>query len=160
VSRSLSQAFIDVFFGRETGEAALILLEISHPSLGTPVRLVLNTQPVTHQSNQYEPMYFEASFPEQVADRVSGVRLRVDGVDRSLVEKVRSFDEPPSVVFKVVSTLDVDDVQMETAPMLWKLVTYGSHWVEGDIEPPAVFDRRFPGDAFTPSIAPGLFREF
>ena len=160
MSRPLTQAFVSVFLSRETGEAAIILLEIDHPDLGTPVRMALNTQAVTHQSQQWEPMYFECSFPEQMPDKVGGVKLRVDGIDRSLIEKVRAFTTPPTVKLKVVSTLDLDDVQMETAEMYWKIVTYGSHWLEGDVEAPEVYNRNFPGDAFTPSIAPGLFREF
>ena len=160
MSRTLSQAFVDAFLNRETGEAALVLLELAHPDLVAPVRLALNTKPITHQANQYEPMYFEVSLPEQQPDRIGGIRLRVDGIDRSLVEKIRGFDVPPEVTLKVVSTLDLNDVQMQTAPMLWKVVTYGSHWLEGDVEPPEVYNRNFPGDAFTPSVAPGLFREF
>ena len=158
--RSISQAFIDAFLSRETGEAALILLEVNHEDLPTPVRLALNTKPITHQGGQYEPMYFEVSFPEQIEDRATGVKLRVDGVDRTLIEKVRSFSTPPTVVFKVVATTDLDQVEMETAPMFWRTVTYGTHWLEGDVESPEIFNRNFPADAFTPAIAPGLFREF
>lgn len=160
MTRSVSQAFVEAFLSRETGEAVLTLLEVAHPSLAEPVRLVLNTKPVQHQAVQYEPMYFEVNFPEQAADRVGGIRLRVDGVDRTLIEKVRSFATPPTVKFKVVSTLDLDEVEMETATMYWRTVTYGTHWIEGEIESPEIFNRNFPADSFTPSIAPGLFREF
>jgi Domain of unknown function (DUF1833) len=160
MSRSLSQEFIKAFLSRETGEAALLLLELNHPMLSDPVRFVLNTQPVTHQARQYEPMYFECSLPEQVADKVTGMKLRVDGIDRVMIEKLRSFDTPPTVTLKIVGTNDLDTVEMETAEFAWRIVTYGSHWLEGELEAPAVFQLNFPADYFSPAVAPGLFREF
>lgn len=160
MTRSITQSFIDVFLSRETGEAALILLELTHPTLAEPVRVVLNTKPITHQAQQYEPMYFEVSLPEQMPDKVGGMKLRVDGVDRTLIEKLRGFSEPPMVRLKVVGTVDLDAVQVETAEMAWRIVTYGMHWLEGELEPPAVFNLNFPADYFSPAVAPGLFREF
>lgn len=160
MSRNITQAFISAFFGRDGSDVALMLLEIEHPLLGTPRRIVLNTKPIVHQSNAYEPLYFECAFPDQQPDRPSGMKLRVDGVDRSMIEQIRTFQTPPTVKLKVVSASDPDDVQMETATMYWRLVTYGSHWIEGEIESPEVYNRSFPGDSFTPSVAPGLFREF
>lgn len=160
MTRSITQSFIDVFLGRETGEAALILLELTHPTLPEPVRVVLNTQPVTHQAHQYEPLYFECSFPEQMPDKVGGMKLRVDGVDRTMIEKIRNFTTPPMVRLKVVATVDLNAVQVETSDMAWRIVTYGMHWLEGELEPPAVFQLNFPADYFSPAVAPGLFREF
>lgn len=160
MSRSISQAFISAFFGRDGTDVVLLLLEIDHALLGSPRRLVLNTKQVTHLSNIYEPMYFEITFPEQQPDRPGGMKLRVDGVDRSMIEQVRTFQTPPTIKLKVVSASDPDDVQMETATMFWRLMTYGSHWLEGEVESPEVYNRSFPGDSFTPAVAPGLFREF
>lgn len=160
MSRNLSQEFIKVFLNRETGESALLLLELTHPTLVEPVRFVLNTKPVTHQGGQYEPMYFECSLPEQMPDKVGGMKLRVDGVDRVMIEKLRNFQSPPMVKMKIIGTGEPDVVEVETAELAWRIVTYGTHWLEGELEAPAVFNLNFPADYFSPAVAPGLFREF
>lgn len=66
----------------------VIALEVIHPALADPVRLVIDTQELTIQGNQHLPMAAAVELPaDNEGDRPS-VTLRMDNVGRSLMRIV------------------------------------------------------------------------
>jgi len=67
-------------------EPFLILLEIMHPDLEVPVRVVNDSQPVTVGGNEFIACPFDITLPDDVDQQVSKARLSVDNIGRELTQ--------------------------------------------------------------------------
>lgn len=67
-------------------EPFLILLEIQHPDLEVPVRVVNDTQAITVGGNDYVACPFEITLPDDVDQQVPKAQLRVDNIGRELTQ--------------------------------------------------------------------------
>ncbi len=67
-------------------EPFLVLLEISHPELDEPVRVVNDTVNITARGNEYVACPFELVLPDDVAEQVPKAQLRVDNIGRELTQ--------------------------------------------------------------------------
>jgi hypothetical protein len=125
--------------------------------LFAPIRVVDNTVNVHKGGNVYLPFPFQVTMPDEREDRMPNVQLRIDNVDKQIVDALRAIDTAPTVSLSVVldSTPDV----VEAGPFLFTLRrgTYDVNSVVGDLEYEDVLREPIPGDTFTPSNFPGVF---
>lgn len=68
------------------GEPFLILLEITHPELVVPIRVVNDTQSITVLGNEYIACPFEITLPDDVDQQTPKARLSVDNIGRDLTQ--------------------------------------------------------------------------
>lgn len=66
-------------------EAPLILLEIDHPDLSDPVRVVNDTQDLTSNGNLYVGFPFRCILPDDFENQLPKARLSIDNVSRDLM---------------------------------------------------------------------------
>ena len=66
-------------------EAPLILLEISHPQLTQPVRVVNDTQDLLSNGNTYVGFPFRCVLPDDFENQLPKARLAIDNVSRDLM---------------------------------------------------------------------------
>lgn len=66
-------------------EAPLVLLEINHPALSTPVRVVNDTQDITSNGNLYIACPFRFVPPDDFENQLPKAKLAVDNVGRDLM---------------------------------------------------------------------------
>ncbi len=67
-------------------EALLELVEITHPDLAIPVRLVNDNENITAAGNEYIACRFGLSRPDDVGQQTPTARLSVDNIGRELTQ--------------------------------------------------------------------------
>jgi len=156
VSRTLSQAAVESANAQETGEAWLVLLTIDHDELAVPIRVANNHETITSGGDEYIGFPFEITLPGEDQDQPMKAQLRIDNVERTIVETLREIDSPPSVTARVVLASQPDTVEAEFVGMKLRSARYDANTVEGDLmfedvlnEPVTV--------TMTPGRFPGLF---
>lgn len=93
---------------QETDKVFLPLIEIDEASLPTPIRVVNNTENITSQTNVYAASGFAINLAGESEAEVETVTLRVENVDRLLVEVVRAALGIPTVTLRVIRADDPD----------------------------------------------------
>lgn len=71
-------------------EAPLFLLEINHPSLDVPVRVINDTQDLVSNGNTYIACPFRCVLPDDFEGQLPKARLAVDNVGRDLMHWVET----------------------------------------------------------------------
>jgi hypothetical protein len=66
-------------------ESRLLLLQINHPALTTPIYLVNDTQNVVSNGNLYIAFAFSCSVPDDQQGQLPQAKLEIDNVGRELV---------------------------------------------------------------------------
>jgi hypothetical protein len=157
VSRTLSAAARQSMFGSETDQVWLLLLTINHQSLSEPIRVVRNFTQITSRGNIYIAMAFDIELPGDDPDNLSQVRLRIDNVDRSIVEAIRQMDSPATCEIEVVLASSPDTVEVGPFSLTLGDVSYDQHVVEGTFKFEDILNESFPKDTFVPAKFQGLF---
>jgi len=156
VSRTLSQAAVVSVNAQETGEAWLVLLEIDHADLAVPIRVVNDHKNITSNGAEFIGFPFEIELPGEDPDQPMKAQLRIDNVDRVIVETLREIASPPSVTAQVILADQPDTVEVEFEGMTLRSARYDANTVEGELmfedvlnEPVTI--------TMTPGRFPGMF---
>lgn len=67
-------------------ESRLLLLQIDHPALAVPVRVVCDTQDITSNGNVYTALAFSCSVPDDQEGQLPQATLELDNVGRELTQ--------------------------------------------------------------------------
>lgn len=67
-------------------EPFLVLLEITHPDLEVPVRVVNDVQNITSNGNEFIACPFDITLPDDIGEQVPKAQLSVDNIGRELTE--------------------------------------------------------------------------
>jgi len=157
----MAKAYTDHFkeeTGSTSGQEPVYLLEITHPQLATPVRLVNDTEDLIHNSNTYFACAFRVHIPEDVSKVVPQAPLVIDNIGRELTQFLeQSFGgrgaqvtikqvmrDTPTIIEQeyILSLLNVKQTMLEVT---------GQLGYENYLDVPALTA------LYTPEAAPGLF---
>lgn len=158
--RSLSTAAREAMFQQEGGPRVfLAALEIAHASIQT-IRVVNNMELVIYGGNTYLAAAFMITLPAEHDERPPEVRLRIDNVDRQIVEGVRLLSGPATVTLLVLLVEFGVAATLEAGPFIFTLrsVEYDAMEVVGVLAFEDILNDSFPKDSFTPGLYPGLFK--
>jgi hypothetical protein len=144
-------------FQPETDEAIIVLLTITHPDLATPLRFARNTEAVVSRGNTYIAYAFDVDLPTQDTESPPKSVLRIDNVDRSIVETLRQISGPPQITVEAVLASTPDVVEAGPFPFTLRNANYDILTVDGELAFLEVLGRKFPKGAFTPATHPGIF---
>lgn len=139
-------------------ERPVILLEIAHPDLAAPVRVVRDTQDLTSNGNLFVAMGFDITLPDDLGEGLPRARLSIDNVGRELttwLEASRGGQGATCRIMQVMrSTPDV--IEFDLTMDLSNVVMTASR-VSGQLGFDDTLNR--PGVTLTyrPDTAPGLF---
>jgi hypothetical protein len=156
MARSLSSTAIASANAQQTDEVWLVLLTIAHPSLATPIRVVNNNESIVSRGQTYQWFPFEIELPGEDVDSPSRARLRIDNVDRTIVNTIRSISTPPTVTLEVVLASAPNVVEVSFSGLSLREVDYDAMSVTGEL----VFESIFTEPVtltMTPARFPGLF---
>lgn len=153
--RTLSTAAVTSLTAQETGEVWLVLLTISNPGI-TTIRVVNNTEDIVSRGNTYQAFPFEIELPGQDPDSPSSARLRIDNVDKRIVEAVRSITTPPQVTIEVVLASQPNTVEIAYSNLTLRSVEYDVDSVRGELTFESIFSEPVTL-TITPNRFPGLF---
>lgn len=185
--RTISADTLKEMFAANTGLVFLHLLTISHPNWLETYRFVNDTQDLVYNSNTYTALPFEATLPADEDDLPPTVTVRLDNIDKYLVEILRTLTDPPDVSLEIVSryysasyfradvwhdnTHDWQNqnvlgeesivVTSEIGPIAFKMLSY-SNMAYSTIEielgyESDILNEAATKDIFSPNSAPGLF---
>lgn len=141
-----------------SGTAPLLLLEISHPDLPAPIRVVRDTLDVTHDGEVFTAMAFDARIPDDLEGQNPRAELVMDNVGREVSAWIEASgggqgatvrmivirrDDPDVIEWEV--TLDLSNTFMNQS------VIRGSLGFDNLLAQPGVTI------TYRPEVAPGLF---
>ena len=158
MSRAVTSAFRQAAFAQQTDQVFLVILEINHSSLAQPIRVVNNTQDVTSNGNAYIGFPFDIELPGDFEEALPTVNLTICNVDRQIVQAIRTLTGPPTITMSVILASQPDSLQAGPYVMTLREASYDAMAVSGSIMTEDVLNEAYPGDSFTPGIAPGLFK--
>lgn len=157
MSRELTQEGLEALMAQDTEEVFLVLLTLSHPSLLADICVVNNTEDIVSNGVTYIAFPFELTLPnDQYASNVRS-QLRIDNVDRQIVQAIRSINTAPDVSFKIVRAASPDTAEATFPNFKLSNVTYDAQTVSGELVLEEYENEPYPGDDFTPANFPGLF---
>ena len=94
------------------GEVFLDLLTITHPTLGSPIRLVNNTSNVVSRGHVFTKSAFNFTPPAQVEDGEPTAMIEIENVSRIIEEVLSGLTSEPTVTGEVVLARSPDSVQI------------------------------------------------
>lgn len=154
---SLSTAGLKSALEFETDEVWLPLIKIEHESLDETIRVVANTEDIVSNGETYIAYPFELTLPDETQDTVGQCKLRIDNVDRRIVEAVRTCTGVPKMTISIILADSPDTVEFGPLDMNLTVVEYDSLVVDATITYDDILNQAFPTDKFIPSKFPGLF---
>lgn len=165
MSRDVSDTLKEAVNAQQTGEAFIMLIEIDHDDLETPIRIASDgpdelengANGVISNGQEYVFLPFEPILPNQDKDRLPIARIRIDNISREIIQAVRTISGAPSFKIMVVLSSDPDTVEIELTGYKLRNVTADAMSVEGELVTEQFDIEPFPSGRFTPANFPSLF---
>ena len=100
---------------REAAPADRLLtaLEISHPAIAQPVRVINDTQGRAIEGNDYVALRFDARLADDIAGQAPQAELAIDNVGRALTQWIEATGGGAGASVRVMQVLDIDDPPVE-----------------------------------------------
>lgn len=140
-----------------TGHAFWYLVEFSHPTLPTPIRISSNNETISRLGVDWSPAFFRLALPGEDAERISNSTLTIDNVDRALLDALLSITAPALTVRIYVAT-SADDFLFGPFELAWRETSWDFKEVKGSLEPEDLLNELSSKDEFVPSKFPAGFR--
>lgn len=158
--RNLSAAALRELFAQHSGVPMFACVTFTHATLNEPARIINNTESLTYNGNVYTALPFEMTLPDDVEDRVPSLEIRIDNVERTLIELLRTVvDDLPAVQIEIVRVQN-GGVHREIGPLSFSLM---SHEIDVDTVTLQVglaldiLNEPATQEILNPGLAPGLF---
>ena len=108
----------DIRYRRALREAApadrlLTSLEISHPAIAQPVRVINDTIGRAIEGNDYVALRFDARLADDIAGQAPQTELAIDNVGRALTQWIEATGGGAGASVRVMQVLDIDDPPVE-----------------------------------------------
>lgn len=139
-------------------EPFLVLLEITHPELTVPIRVVNDSQNIVVEGDEFIACAFRITLPDDIDQQVPEARLEVDNIGRELTQWLEYSQGGKGAKCRIMQVLrsDPDTVEFDMTLDLSGLsvdnfVVRGQLGFQDTLGQPAVKLR------FDPNTAPGLW---
>lgn len=155
---SLSAPFVATLAEVSAAESARILLQIDHPALSVPVRVINDTQDLTSNGETYTACAFDITLPEDVENQVPRATLAVDNVGRELTQWIETADGAEGATARIMAVMRSrpDVVEWDVTLNLFNLRVTTSR-VTAQLGWENLFATPVVRLHFRPETAPGLF---
>ena len=155
--RNVSQAFIDAAYGRTSDDDGLFLITLDYDPQQTPFRAVNNPVDIPSRGETFIAYPFKTELPDDNPDRIDGITLTIDNVDRQIVEAIRSAPGAVKVTLELVLASTPDVLEGGPYKPVLRQADYDALVVVGTLTFADILDAPFPARSMTPATAPGLF---
>lgn len=155
--RPLTPEAAQAILARETSEAFLALMQISGPGL-TTMRVANNVEAITRNGQVYQPWAFDGAPPEDSAKQSPTVTLRVDNIDRTVTDLLRSYNGVPKC--ELVWVMASQPNQAVYGPFEFVVQSATANELTIDLQlgyEEDILNQAFPGRTFSPTNSPGIF---
>lgn len=139
-------------------EPFLILLEIIHPDLPIPIRIVDDVQNITSNGEEFTALPFRVSLPDDLSGQIPQAKLEVDNVGRELTTWLEISRGGVGAKCRIMQVLrsDPDLIELDITLDLTKL-SINNQSVQGELGFVNVLGQASVTTTFTPTTAPGLW---
>ena len=108
----------EIRYRRALREAApadrlLTALEISHPAIAQPVRVINDTIGRSIEGNDYVALRFDARLADDIAGQAPQAELAIDNVGRALTQWIEATGGGVGASVRVMQVIDIDDPPVE-----------------------------------------------
>lgn len=131
--RTVSTNAREAMNASQTGEIFLVTLDIDHPDLAQPLRVVNNNEAIISNGETYLATAFSFVLPAQEDGKISNSTLSIDNVDRNIVEIIRTITSFPTVVANVLLASDPDVIEAGPFDFQLRNVNYDRNTVSGEL---------------------------
>ena len=149
--------FRQAAFANETDEVFLVLLTMSHDEFVQDFRFVNNMVDIYSRNMRFIAYAFEITLPDQVEDRPPRASIRVDNVDRRIIEGVRSVSSAIGIKIEVIMASAPDDPEITFSGFQLGSVEADAFTVNGELVLDDLTVEPYPAGAFTPAGFAGMF---
>jgi hypothetical protein len=154
--RPVSSTLRASVFAQNTEQVYLALLVISHADI-TTLRFVCNTEDITSNGSVYTGYPFDIHLPQEREDQPPQIPITIDNVDRAIVDEIRSLVSAPDISLTMVLASSPDTIEYGPVEATLRNVQWNLGTITGDLQMEDLLNESYPGYAFTPQTAPGLF---
>jgi hypothetical protein len=154
--RTLSAAAIASLTAENTDEIWLVLLEITHPSMVTPIRVVNDNQDCTSNGVLYQGLPFDLDLPGDSAEAPGFASIAIPNVDRAIVAAGRELSGPASCTITVVLASQPNVIEIQYPGLTMRELKWDASTVRGRL----IFESIVTEPCtltITPERFPGLF---
>jgi hypothetical protein len=160
MSRSFSALAIASQNADHTDEVWLMLMRIKHVDI-TPdglLRCVNDVADLTGGSDNelYTAFPFQVALPGEEMDQPAVARIRIDNVDRRIIEAVRALPSKALVDFEIVLASQPTTVEIGLNNLTLRAIDFDKMEVTGTVTFEEIFSEPVSLD-MTPSRFPGMF---
>ena len=158
MARDYSDAYKSTLAEVSASEAPLILIEINHPQLVQPVRVVNDMQDVTSNGELYVGYPFNCVLPDDYENQLPKARIVIDNIGRDLMYWIETTGggQGSTCTFKQILRSNPDLVEWEITMSLFNVqVTMQSVSAELGFE--NLFNKPAITRRYRPDTAPGIF---
>lgn len=156
--RNVSALYKRTINSTSAGEAPLLLLEITHSGLATPIRVVNDMQDLTSNGNAFTALAFRCELPEDVAEQAPKARLAVDNIGKEMVTWLESSAGAQGAQCRIMQVLRSapDVIEWEITLDLHNLSITAME-VSGELGFDDLLTRPCVRVQYRPDTTPGLF---
>lgn len=165
MNTALLEAVKEAYACAPSDEVHLETLEISHPGLPTPIRLVKNRENITatletEEVVEFEGAAFRMSRPAAGENGLQVLTLSIDDVDRRVsdfMNAAKAFTTPVTCVFRPYLASDLSEPQMDPPLVLYlRDISADDYQVTAKATFTDLLNRRFPSECYVRSKFPSL----
>lgn len=139
-------------------EPFLILLEITHSALVTPVRIVNDVQNIVVGGNTFTAMPFRVTLPDDVKGQIPQAKLEVDNIGRELTQWLEVSGGGQGAKCKIMQVMRSDPNTIEFSITLdLTNLSITNEVVSGQLGFVNTLGQVSTTVTFTPATAPGLW---
>lgn len=158
MARIYSSEFKSTLAEVSAPEAPLVLLQIDHPDLAQPVRVVNDTQDLTSNGDLYIAIPFRCTLPDDFENQLPKARLSVDNVGKDLMYWIETSGggNGSTVTMSQVMRSRPDQIEWSITMNLYN-VSCSMTEVSGELGYENLFAKKAIRVRYDPSSSPGLF---
>ena len=158
MARTYTSEFKSTLAEVSAAEAPLVLLQIDHPDLAQPVRVVNDTQDLTSNGDLYVAIPFRCTLPDDFENQLPKARLSVDNVGKELMYWIETSGggNGSLVTMAQVMRSRPDLIEWSITMSLFN-VTCTMSEVSGELGYENLFARKAIALQYRPSNSSGLF---
>lgn len=158
MARAYSSAYKSTLAQTSASEAPIVLLQIDHASLSSPVRVVNDTLDLTSNGNLYVAFPFRCELPDDFDGQLPRASLVIDNVGRDLMYWIEasSGGQGSTATFSQVMRSRPDLVEWSITMYLYNVVADVMH-VSAELGFANFFGRPSVQITFRPDTSPGVF---
>jgi hypothetical protein len=139
----------------------LFLVDISHSSFDDTIRLCNNETTIVSNNDLYLPTGIQVSLPDESADEMPSVNMRIADVDKTILTKLRGvpIQNSPRPVVTIRLVMAVSPDSPEAGPFKFELEqhTRAKDGLSFTLGVENILRRAFPGKDVLPQFFPNLF---